>query len=109
VRVPAGAGGQLIAGAGAALALLSPFGIGIAAAGTGVLILGVVVSAPYARLRGSLIGEWWTALALASLVCLAGFAAEIFLPVVGGVLLTCGAIAALIVVGLSTPPRVETG
>lgn len=91
------------------IALLSPVGIVVAAVGTGVLILGVVIAAPYARMRGQLIGEWWTPLALASLVCLAGFAAEIFLPVVGGVLLTAGAIGALVVVGLSTPPRLETG
>jgi hypothetical protein len=103
--LPAGTAGQLIAGAGAVVALLSPLTVVLAAAGTGLLVLGVVLAAPAARLRGPFIGEWWTPLALASLVCLAGFAAEIFLPVIGGILLTGGAVAALIVLGLSTPPQ----
>lgn len=95
----------MIAGAGAALALLSPIGIALAAAGVALMLLGAVVAAPYASMKGPYIEEWWTALALASLLCLVGFTAEIFLPFVGGVLLTVGGVAALIVVGLSAPPR----
>jgi hypothetical protein len=95
----------LIAAAGAALALLSPIGLVLAAVGVALMLLGTVVAAPYASSRGPLVEEWWTPLALASLLCLVGFSAEIFLPFIGGVLLTVGGVAALVVVGLSTPPR----
>ncbi len=95
----------MIAGAGSVLALLSPIGIALAAAGVALMLLGTVVAAPYARMSGAWVADWWTALALASLLCLAGFTAEIFLPFIGGVLLTVGAVASLIVVGLSIPPK----
>lgn len=77
----------------------------MAATGVALMLLGTVVAAPYARMNGAYIEEWWTAMALASLLCLGGFAAGIFLPLIGGILLAIGAVASLIVVGLSTPPR----
>jgi hypothetical protein len=70
-----------------------------------MLLVGVVVAAPYARQRGHLIGEWWSALAVSSLVCLGGFALGLFLPLPGGITLTAGAVGALVIVGLSTPPQ----
>ena len=93
----AGAFGQLTAGAGAALALLSPIWLPLAGAGLALLVLGTVLSAPSARQSGPYLEEWWTALAVCSLICLVGFGLELVLPVVGGV-------AALIVVALGTPP-----
>jgi len=100
----AGAFGQLTAGAGAALALLSPIWLPLAGAGLALLVLGTVLSAPSARQSGPYLEEWWTALAVCSLICLIGFGLELVLPVVGGVLLTIGGVAALIVVALGTPP-----
>ncbi len=101
----AGAVGQLTAGAGALLALLSPLWFPLAGVGLALLVLGVVLSAPSARSRGPYLQEWWTALALSALVCLVGFGLELVLPVVGGVLLTVGGAAALAAVGLGTPPE----
>ena len=89
--------------------MLSPIGIGLAAAGVSLMLLGVVVAAPYASLRGPYLEEWWMALGLTTLVCLAGFTAELFLPLVGGILLTVGGVAALVVLGLSTPPQPDQG
>ena len=100
----AGAFGQLTVGAGAVLALLSPIWFPLAGAGLALMILGVILSAPSARSRGPYLEEWWTALAICSLVCLAGFGLELVVPVVGGVLLTLGGVAAVIAVGLGTPP-----
>jgi len=100
----AGSFGQLTAGAGALLALLSPIWLPLAGAGVALLVLGVILSAPSARNRGPYLEEWWTALALCSLLCLVGFGLELVLPVVGGVLLTLGGVAALIAVALGTPP-----
>lgn len=69
------------------------------------MLLGVVVSAPEARNSGPYLEQWWTALGIAALVCLTGFALELVVPVAGGVLLTIGGVAALLAVGLGTPPR----
>jgi hypothetical protein len=101
----AAAVGQLIAGVGALLALLSPIWLPLAGAGLGLMLLGVVVSAPSARLSGPYLQEWWTALAICLLICLTGFVAELLIPVVGGVLLTAGGVAGLVTVALGTPPQ----
>jgi hypothetical protein len=69
------------------------------------MLLGVIVSAPEARNSGPYLEQWWTALAASAMVCLAGFVLELLVPVAGGVLLTAGGVAALVVVGLGTPPR----
>jgi hypothetical protein len=98
--------GQLIAGFGALSVLLSPIWLPLAAAGLSLMLLGVVVSAPEARNSGPYLEQWWTALGIATLVCIAGFVLELVVPVAGGVLLTAGGVAALLAVGLGTPPRV---
>ncbi len=100
----AGAFGQLTAGVGATLALLSPIWFPLAGAGLALLVLGVILSAPSARQRGPYLEDWWTALAISSLVCLAGFGLAFILPVVGGILLTLGGVAAVVVVALANPP-----
>jgi hypothetical protein len=104
-RPRAGAVGQLLVGFGSLLALLSPIWLPLAAAGALLMVVGVVVSAPEARRSGPYLEQWWTAMALASLVCLTGFGLELLLPVVGGVLLSAGGVAALLAVALGTPPR----
>jgi hypothetical protein len=85
--------------------LLSPIWLPLAAAGALLMVLGVVVSAPEARESGPYLEQWWTAMGLASLACLTGFGLELVLPVIGGVLLSAGGAAGLLVVALATPPR----
>jgi hypothetical protein len=100
-----GAVGQLVVGLGALSVLLSPIWLPLAGAGVALMLLGVVVSAPEARNRGPYLEQWWTALGIAALVCLVGFVLALAVPVAGGVMLTVGGVAALLAVGLGTPPR----
>lgn len=104
-RLTAGTAGQLFAGIGALAVLLSPFGLPLAGAGVALMLLGVVISAPEAGNGGPYLEQWWTPMSLASLVCLVGFALELVIPAVGGLLLTVGGVAALLAVGLGMPPR----
>jgi hypothetical protein len=97
--------GQIIAGAGAALSLLSPVWLPLAGGGVMLMLVGVILSAPEARNRGPYLEQWWTTLGVAALVCLVGFGLELFVPRAGGILLTVGGVAALVAVGLGTPPR----
>lgn len=65
-------------------------GIGVA-----ILIVGVVVSAPAARIPGPVLVEWWPILSLAALVTLIGFGLGFWLATPGGVVLALGAVTAL--------------
>jgi len=51
--------------------------------------------------------DWWTVLAVAALVCLAGFALHYWLEVPGNILLATGAVTALVAVGLGSPADSE--
>lgn len=104
-----GFAGQLIAAAGAAFALLGAFGVGFVAVGVGCLILGVVISAPYACNPGPFIAEWWTVLAVAAFICLAGLALSFVVAPLGGVLATAAAVVALVAVALGSPPEQSQG
>jgi len=99
----AGFAGQILAGIGAILTLLGPFALALSAAGIACLLLGVIISAPQARHSGPFMVEWWTVLAVATLVCLVGFAVAFGVPGVGGVLSAGGAVVALVAVGLGAP------
>lgn len=99
--------GQVIAGAGAALALLGPFSDVIAGIGVALLICGVVLSAPAGSFPGPHLAEWWSPLALATLAVLAGFGLGFWLAAPGGILLTAGAVVALTAVFLGTPARAD--
>lgn len=85
------------------LTLLAAFGTTFAAVGVVLLIIGVVISAPSASFSGPFIVEWWSALAISALVCVVGFALGFLATAPGGILLTVGAIAALVVVALGAP------
>ena len=98
--VSAGLVGQLLAGTGAALALLGAFGIVVAAIGIALLFTGVIIAAPYASIPGPYLRDWWSVLGVAALVCLVGFGVWFASEVAGGVLITVGAVAALVAVGL---------
>lgn len=99
----AGRAGQLIAGAGATLALLGPFADWIAGVGVFTLILGVVVAAPVAGRPGPFLAEWWSAVALAALACLIGFGLGFVAAGPGGLVLVGGAVTALVTLALSAP------
>lgn len=101
----AGRAGQLIAGAGATLALLGPFADWIAGVGVFILIFGAVLAAPVAGRPGPFLREWWSAVALASLACLAGFGLGFAIGWLGGLILVAGAVAALVTLALATPAR----
>lgn len=100
----AGFAGQIIAGVGAAFVLLGPFGTAFAATGLALMLVGVIISAPHARQPGPFLVEWWTVLAVATMVCLVGFALG-FAVDAAGIVSAAGAIAALIAVGLGSPPQ----
>jgi hypothetical protein len=106
--VSAGFAGQLIAAAGAVLVLLGSFGPGFEYAGVAGLIVGVVISAPDAGEPGPHLNQWWTVLASGSLACLAGVVIGLLLPVVGAVVLSVGAIVALVAVALGAPVARES-
>lgn len=97
--------GQVTAGVGAALALLGPFSEVVAGIGVAVLIAGVVLSAPAGSHPGPLMVEWWSLLAIAAIVVLAGFGLGFWLSAVGGIVLTAGSVAALTAVFFGTPVR----
>lgn len=95
--------GQIVAGIGAAIALLGPFSDVVAGVGVAVLIVGVVLSAPAGRHPGPVMVEWWSILAIAAVAVLAGFGLAFWLPALGGIVLTAGAVVALTAVVFGTP------
>lgn len=99
--------GQIIAAAGAALALLGPFSDVVSGIGVAALIVGVVVSAPAGRHPGPFMVEWWSVLAVAALAVLGGFGLGFWLPAAGGVILTAGAVISLVAVFFGTPVSPE--
>ena len=84
--------GQIVAGTGAALALLGPFSDVVAGIGVAILIIGVVLAAPAGRHPGPVMVEWWSILAIAALIALIGYGLAFWLPSLGGVILTIGAV-----------------
>jgi len=94
---------------GAALALLGPFGIALSAIGVTCLVVGVIIAAPYAGNPGPFLADWWNVLAIGALICLVGFGIGFLAGVVGGVLITIGAITALVAVGLGADVRPAAG
>ncbi|MBK5231822.1 MAG: hypothetical protein JJE13_02420 [Thermoleophilia bacterium] len=101
----AGFAGQLIAALGAVFALLGPFGIGFLVAGTSCLVVGVILAAPDARKPGPFLAEWWAVLAIAAVICLAGFGLSFVVGGLGGILAAAAAVIALVAVALGAPPE----
>ncbi len=99
--------GQAIAAIGAALSLLGPFSDVVAGIGVAALIVGVILAAPAGRFPGPVMVEWWSLLAISALAVLAGFGLGFWLTALGGVILTAGAITALVAVFFGTPVRPE--
>jgi len=82
------------------MALLGPFGIALPAIGVTLLVVGVIISAPYASEPGPYLHDWWSVLGVAALICLVGIGVWFVAEVPGGVLMTLGAVTALVAVGL---------
>lgn len=85
--------------------MLGPFGFGFLLAGTSLLALGIVVAAPDAAKPGPYLAEWWAVLAVAGIICLAGFGLSFALAGLGGILVAAAAVVALVAVGLGFPPE----
>lgn len=93
----------MTAGLGATLALFGPFSDVVSGIGVALLIVGVILSAPAGRHPGPLMVEWWSLLAVAAIVVLAGFGLGFWISALGGVVLTLGSLAALVAVFFGTP------
>ena len=93
----------MLAGAGAALALLGPFSEVVSGIGIGLLIIGVVLSAPAGNQPGPVIEGWWTILAIAALATLIGFGLSFWIPPLGGIVLTAAAVTSLTAVFFGSP------
>ncbi|MCO5315891.1 MAG: hypothetical protein M9938_07000 [Solirubrobacterales bacterium] len=101
----AGRAGQLIAGAGATLALLGPVADWLAGIGVFTLILGVIVAAPVASNPGPYLDNWWPTIAVAGLICLIGFGLGFVVGWLGGLLLVGGGVTVLVTLFLGSPPK----
>lgn len=77
----------------------------VSGVGVAILIFGVVLSAPAGRQPGPVMVEWWSILAIAALAVLIGFGLGFWIPALGGVILTTGAVTSLAAVFFGTPPQ----
>ncbi len=78
------------------LALLGPFSNVVAGIGVAILILGVILSTPGGGEAGPVLEDWWTPFAISALACLIGFGLAFWIAALGGVVLTIGAVVALV-------------
>lgn len=95
---------------GGVLGCLSPVGTVPLVLGVALIILGTVVSAPDAGRPGTIIEQWWTVLAVASLVALVGAGLGIVSGGLALVLVVPASLVALVTAGLTVPaPIARTG
>ena len=97
--------GLLAAGVGAVLVLLDLLGVVATVAGLGAIVLGTILTAPYAERPGAALRSWWTMLALGALVALLGAALELAVQALGGLLAVLGGAAVLAAAFLGYPLR----
>ena len=64
-------------------------------------------SLPSGRQGLVILAEWWSVLAIAALATLIGFGLGFWLPALGGIVLTTGAVASLVAVFFGTPVQSE--
>ncbi len=67
----------------------------------------VATSLPSGRQGLVILAEWWSVLAIAALATLIGFGLGFWLPALGGIVLTTGAVASLVAVFFGTPVQSE--
>jgi hypothetical protein len=89
----------LVAGTGAALALIDLAGTAGAAVGLGLMLLGLVFTAPAAPRSDAPGANWWTLMAVGVAVALIGVPLELASETVGGLLTAVG--SGLVVVGVA--------
>lgn len=66
------------------------------------MLVGVIITAPQARHPGPFMVDWWTVLAIGTLIAMVGFALG-FANAAAGIVAAAGAIVALVAVGLGSP------
>lgn len=94
-----------ILGAGFALiGLFDPFGRLI---GFGVALVGVSLTAPFARSPGAVVSWWWRAIAIGILIGLAGTALSLAVASLGGVMVGVGCL--MVIVGAALGPLRPSG
>lgn len=92
---------------GGLLGLISPLGPIPLVIGVFLLVLGTVVAAPDAGRAGSIVGPWWTIIAVASLVALIGAGFEVVFPDSGRLLVVPASLVAVVTAGLTLPVPVR--
>ncbi len=71
------------------------------------MICGAVLSAPYARLSGTVLPQWWSLLVAGTMLALVGTAVELGVEALGGLLVGSGAVLVTVAVLLGPSARVR--
>jgi hypothetical protein len=87
----------LIAGLGAAMALIGVGGIAVELIGLALMILGTILSAPAAPKPAQVDVNWWALMGLGTLLAAIGIPLALGIELVGGLLTAIGGV--LVVVG----------
>lgn len=98
----------LVAAAGGVLSLLGSLDLVIALAGLSLLVIGTVISAPFAEHRAVVVTRWWQILSGGTLAVMAGVLLGLAAPGVGGVICVIGGAAALSAAVLALPRSAST-
>jgi hypothetical protein len=93
----------LISAAGAVLALINVGGILVAATGLGLMLVGLVLSAPAAPRPGGDAVNWWGLLGAGTALVLAGIPLELVWELGGGLLTAVGGALGVIAAALGVP------
>ena len=93
----------LLAGAGAVLALVNLLGTAGAAIGLGLMLAGMMLSAPAAPASGSDRVNWWALLAAGTLLVAIGVPLELAWETPGGLLTGVGSALVVVAVALGLP------
>jgi len=92
----------LLAGAGALVILLSPFGTVVDVIALAAIVAALVLTAPARRAAA---GGWWSLLAAGAALSVLGALLALVTEPVGGVVAVLGGIAVLVAVALGYPTR----
>lgn len=93
----------LLAGSGALVILLHLFGTAVAVIGLAAIILGTVISAPYAPAPSEPGRGWWALLAAGALISLVAAPLALVAETAGGLLGVLGGVMVAIAVALGFP------
>jgi hypothetical protein len=93
----------LLAGAGALVILLHLFGTGVAVAGLVAIVIGTIVSAPYAPPPSEPGRGWWALLAAGALISVVAAPLALVAETAGGLLGVLGGVMVAIAVALGFP------